>query len=462
MDEYRKGQISQLVQLREKISESIKSGAADKKKEETEDREEQFRKFFNKMPDAVIILGRDGTLLEASEMAEKMTGYRKSELLGKNILTGMGILDARTKMLCLKKLALQFSGAHISPYEIEIETKHGKSVPLEINSQLIDYMGKKAAIVSLRDITERKNMEEELKQSEERYRFLVDNSKELFIILSKTGKILFANKSTLSCAGYSEVELTGKPISQFLTKDSVKKTMYALAQEFLRKPQPEMEVQIRTKLGKIRQLEISEGSVPAHEEGKLIGVLISARDITERRKAEKTKEEYKTIISTSIDGFWIVDMEGYFIDVNDAYCRLMGYSRDEMLKMKISDIEAKEKPEETAKRIRKIVKAGGDRFETQHKRKDGRIVNLEVSANYAKELGERMFVFLRDITERKKAEEELEKVNQELKSKMEELERFNKLSVGRELKMIELKKRIEELEGNAGKQVKGGMTDVSK
>lgn len=127
-------------------------------------------------------------------------------------------------------------------------------------------------------------------------------------------------------------------------------------------------------------------------------------------KRQLTEEEYRTITRTSIDGFWIVDMQGCFLDVNDAYCRLIGYSRRELLKMRIPDVEAIEKPEETAQRILKIVKTGGDRFETRHRRKDGRIVDIEVSVNYMKEAGGRMFVFLRDITERKHKEEEISRL----------------------------------------------------
>jgi PAS domain S-box-containing protein len=129
----------------------------------------------------------------------------------------------------------------------------------------------------------------------------------------------------------------------------------------------------------------------------------------EPKRAEK---KYQTIISTAMDGFWIADMQGNFLDVNDAYCRLIGYSRDELLKMRISDIEAVEKTEETVQRIRKIAEVGGDRFETRHRCKDSRIVDVEVSVNYMTEI-DRMFVFLHDITGRKRMEDVLRKNEEE-------------------------------------------------
>ncbi len=137
------------------------------------------------------------------------------------------------------------------------------------------------------------------------------------------------------------------------------------------------------------------------------------QDMEARRRAE---EQYRMILSTTIDGFWIVDTQGRFLDVNDAYCRLIGYSRDELLKMTIRDVEATEMAEEIAQRIQKIMTAGGDRFETSHRGKDEKLVNIEISVNYSQVEGGRFFVFLRDITSRKKAEKELKTAYEQLKT----------------------------------------------
>ena len=134
-------------------------------------------------------------------------------------------------------------------------------------------------------------------------------------------------------------------------------------------------------------------------------VNISGLDITERKRVQ---EEYSMVLQTAMDGFWIVDSDGRLLDVNDAYCEMTGYTRDELLGISIPDLEANESPEETAAHIQQVIAAGSGRFETRHRCKDGRIIDVEISTRYMPD-AERFSVFARDITARKRAEDDLRK-----------------------------------------------------
>ncbi len=158
------------------------------------------------------------------------------------------------------------------------------------------------------------------------------------------------------------------------------------------------------------QIWLRTSKVPLRDQtNNIIGVLGIYEDITSRKQAEaqlkNSEERYRQIIRTSMDGFWIADTMGRILDVNDAYCRLTGYTREELLDMRVTDVEAKESAEETAQHIREIMAQGHARFETRHRRKDGQLLDIEVSTVYqpAPE-GDHLFVFLRDITGRKQAE----------------------------------------------------------
>ena len=138
--------------------------------------------------------------------------------------------------------------------------------------------------------------------------------------------------------------------------------------------------------------------------GKIVSCLELARNITERKH---TDEKNRIILATAPDGFYVLGLGARLLEVNASYCKMVGYTREELLKMSLPDIEAVETLEEIAQHREKIVAQGYDFFETQHQRKDGKIIDVEVSANYIDVEGGQIVVFVRNITDRKKAEQAL-------------------------------------------------------
>jgi two-component system cell cycle sensor histidine kinase/response regulator CckA len=131
----------------------------------------------------------------------------------------------------------------------------------------------------------------------------------------------------------------------------------------------------------------------------------SINEINTRKRMQESEERFRTILQTAMDGFWLVDMQGRLMEVNEAYCRMSGYSTQELLAMRIPDLEAIETEDNTATHIQKVMAKSEDRFESRHRRKDGSIFDLEVSVQYQPTDGGQIVTFLRDITERKRAEE---------------------------------------------------------
>ena len=154
------------------------------------------------------------------------------------------------------------------------------------------------------------------------------------------------------------------------------------------------------------------------EIGELVGGFNRLLETLRQREEAlewESEEQHRTILRTAMDGFWLVDMHGRLVEVNETYCQMSGYSAQELLSMRISDLEAKEAANDTAAHIQKIMAQGHDRFESRHRRKDGSVFDVEISVQYRPIDGGRIVAFIQNITERKHAERELRRSQQELR-----------------------------------------------
>lgn len=126
-----------------------------------------------------------------------------------------------------------------------------------------------------------------------------------------------------------------------------------------------------------------------------------------RAARRKDREQQHAVLQAAMDGFWLVDLRGRLLEVNAIYCQMSGYAEAELLTMSIADLEARETAEDAAAHIHTIMLQGRDRFESQHRRKDGSIFDVEVSAQYQPFNGGCYMAFLRDITHRRRTQEAL-------------------------------------------------------
>jgi diguanylate cyclase (GGDEF)-like protein/PAS domain S-box-containing protein len=164
-------------------------------------------------------------------------------------------------------------------------------------------------------------------------------------------------------------------------------------------------------------------TVIKNEQGEAIALAGLFIDISEQKRTEQrlrhSEAKYRSVIETSGDGFWLTNMHGYLLETNDAYARLSGYSKEELVGMHISDVEALEQPEETEQHIKAVIESGYEIFETRHRRKDGSLWDVEVSTSFTHSNGGRFFAFCRDITERKRTQQELRLIAEVFKNTSE-------------------------------------------
>jgi len=211
-----------------------------------------------------------------------------------------------------------------------------------------------------------------------------------------------------------------KPMKEVFTPASFEAAMKVLAEEF------DIEKMEEKDISKSRTLELElyrkDGSIVPVEtkhsflrdpDGQLIEILTIARDITERKQAEKrlieSEAKFRAIFEQAAESIVLVDAEtGALVEFNEQACLNLGYSPEEFGELKIPDFEIIESTEEVKKHIQKIVKEGSSVFETRHRTKDGEIRDIWVSSRAIK-IGGRDFAqsVWRDITERKQMEEAL-------------------------------------------------------
>jgi PAS domain S-box-containing protein len=283
------------------------------------------------------------------------------------------------------------------------------------NNKITHYQG------IVEDITTRRLSELARLESEEKFSKTFNFSPIPMIITEiESGKIVDVNNTFEKLIMYSKQEILGNNVFDLNLWANIEERENYIKKMKEEKRVSNFEMEIRTSSGDIRDSLIS-GEILTIQ-GKTY-LLTSGIDITERKITQDALEEQlylnQQILETTLDGYILADSDGKIIDVNPAYCDMIGYTWEELLKMNIREVEVKIPPEEVDRRIKQMIRTGGDQFETKHKHKDGHILELDTSTSvtYLDE-APRVAAFMRDITDRKLAEE----------ARRESEERFSRLS----------------------------------
>jgi len=408
---------------------------------------------IDKAADSIFWMGEDAKVVYANESGCRSLGYTYEEILK----LGVPDFDPLYSIEKYKSLWEEMKSKKYKIFESIHKTKDGRCFPVEIALNFVNYGDKEINFAFVKDITARKNADELLKESEEKYRFLVDRMEEMAVIVDKTGKILFANKYILTALGYNENEVVGEPIASFLMQDSLKKVGDALMQEFLGKPQGAMELELKTKKGEIRTILLSEASNPINQGNKIISLLVNGIDITDRKKSLKLLKEiednYHALLEFSTDQIFMLDKDFRYLSVSNSLAGPLGKKPEEIVGKSIADIYGQ--TAQTAQfmdNITNVISSKKNKIiEEQYIISDNmaneKTTYISTQLNpISDESGAVIAVLgiLRDITDRKMADEALQ-------SKVKEMEKFNKLAVDRELKMVELKREIKELKDTLSK-----------
>ena len=403
-----------------------------------------------------------GQLIDVNDGACRSLGYSREELIGKHVWDLDHNYDPASRPQAWQKL--KDSGVRI--FEAHHCRKDGTIFPVEVTSNYVSFDDKELSFSFAQDITEKKEKERQALFLTQIYAALFHTNQALWE--SRTEKDLFENICRVAVDyggmamawigredeatdlikveasyGSGREYLDGLKISwkddgsgaQGPSATAFREGRSIFIQDFVTDPMtaPWHDRAKPFGWGASAALSVLRGgkshavvSYYHHEKNSFSKEVIElltevARDIghaldrfdleVEKRRAiqfmEESANHYHKIIQTSLDGFWMVGMDGRILEVNEAYARRSGYSREELLQLRIQDLEITIENNQVDERLRHLAVAGHAIFETKHRAKDGTIWPLEVSAGFLPQEGGRFFGFMRDISERRRAAEEM-------------------------------------------------------
>ncbi|MDD5129447.1 MAG: PAS domain S-box protein [Candidatus Omnitrophica bacterium] len=382
--------------------------------------------------------------LRFNKAGEKLFDRSREEMYGKNDFDFFPEEEARF---------------FVEKDRIVLNTKQGVDIPEEVfrkktgeerilhtkKMPILDDQNNPVYLLGIsEDITDSKRIENELKDSEALFRSYFELPLHGIAVTSPEKGWMQINDQACLMLGYARDEILrmtwaemthpedlAADLEQFERMLSGQIQQYKIDKRFIRKD------------GKVIWASLAVGCVrkPAGSVDYVISLL---QDITERKNMENMLREaetrYRMLFELSPEGIVIIDPQtAKILDFNETAYLQLGYTREEFTALSIYDLEVVESPEETRLRIGKVLFEGRLDFETKQRCRDGEIKDISVTAQILNILGRSVYYCIwRDISERKKTEEEIAK-------RARELEIFYKASIGREERIIELKKEIEYL-----------------
>jgi len=369
--------------------------------------EDRYETLLDNSGDAIFIHDTAGRLLQVNDAACKLLGYTRSQLQQMTLKD----IDAPHYFSIKKKIRDSQERGQVF-METSLQRWDKTTVPVELSSRLIEYSGLPVVFSITRDITERKEAEENLRQKESKYRSIFETTGAATCIDEGDTTLCLVNDEFARLAGYTREELEGKKSwAEFIVPadlDSLKEY------HRLRRTDPQaaprnLSFRFMDRQGQVKDILATVALIPGTNK-----TVASLLDITARQRAEKALREsevrYRLLVETMNDGLGMVNEKGLFTFVSCRLCEIIGYSKEELLNRPLKDfLDAANK--KIFKEQIKLRKQGGRQpYEITWIRKDGTPVAINVSPVPLFDAGDRFkgsFAVVADITARLQTERAL-------------------------------------------------------
>ena len=359
----------------------------------------------------VVFIVQEGKFRLINARVLEVTGYRPEELIGREADVMIHPEDREE----VKKRGREILfGRHSTPIEYRLMTKQGRIRWIMQVITSIRFDGKRAVLGNAMDVTDRKQAAEAIRESEEKYRTILENIEAGYFEVDIAGNFTFINDSVCRGLGYTRDELIGTNTLQYTGEDDAQRVYRAFNEAYRTgRPAQGIDYEVICKDGTKRHIE-SSGSLMRDPGGNPIGFHGIIRDITDRKWAEaalrESEEKYRTILANIEDGYYEVSLAGIFTFVNNSVCRILGYSREEMTGLHYSQVTDEENARKLEEATMSVLMTGEPSKGFTHEiiRKGGSKGYIESSMSLIRDMSGQpvgLRGIIRDVTERKRAEE---------------------------------------------------------
>jgi len=386
--------------------------------------ERYFRSLIENSQDAIIVVDREGKLRYESPSIERILGYAPGERTGEDVF---GIVHPED-LPAAKEAFAEIIGNPGFPVRIQARAQHkdGTWRSLEvIASNLLDDPAMAGVVVNMRDITERKNAEEALRESEEKFRRFVEEMSDGYCVI-QNGRVVFANAIVAEMFEYSTDEVIGKTIDTLLPAGIVDYLgkMHSRRRRGEIVP-PQYETTLVGKDGNERPVEFGARLI---EYAGRPAVSVVIRDIRERKLMERALREseiqFRTVFDKAAIGMALIDMAGSPVEINPALQQMLGYRLEDLQSLGTGKYIHPDDAMLDADLFADLAAGRRDHYSIEKRtiRKDGAVISAHLNISLVRDAdGNPQFIIamVEDITERKEAEEALQRSEEHFRSLIE-------------------------------------------
>jgi PAS domain S-box-containing protein len=394
-------------------------------------------------PDPLFVADLDGKILQANEAVSQLLGFRQDEVVEQSLSRFISPEETREFTAALREVVERgvTRDAVLNP-----RSASGEVIPTSLNaSALRDADGNViGAIGILRDMRE-------LDKARAYAQRLIEDAPDPVFVSDLEGKILEANEAVSQLLGFRKDEVLEQSLSRFISEEETREFTAALREVVERGVTRNARLNPRAATGEVIPTTLNASAL-RDPDGKVIGAIGVLRDM---RELDKARAYAESLIRNAPDPVFVSDLEGKILEANDAVSDLLGFRRDEVVEQSLSRFISEEETREFTAALKEVVERGVTRNARLNPRAaTGEVIPTSLNASALRDPDGKVIGaigVLRDMRAYEEVVRDLEQSKTELQEKILDLEKFEEVVVGRELKMIALEKELESLEQELAK-----------